>query len=109
MAKSPPYANGARLKLAPVRLSCIFLSVCKIAAEVEMVSKSHHVVPRDGKWAVRRTGSYRTTKLFDTKWEAIAQGRKIARNQGTKLYIHGRDGRIRVGDSYEHDPHPPKG
>ena len=73
-----------------------------------MAPKSQHVVPRDGKWAVRRTGSDEVTKLFDTRWEAIAQGRKIARNEGTELYIHGRDGRIRSRDSYEREPHPQK-
>ena len=71
-----------------------------------MASKSQHVVPRDGKWAVRRTGSDKVTKLFDTRWEAIVQGRKIARNQRAELYIHDRDGRIRSRDSYEHEPHP---
>lgn len=74
-----------------------------------MASKSQHVVPRDGKWAVRRTGSDRVTKKFDTQREAIARGREIARNQATELYIHGRDGRIRDRESYEHDSYAPKG
>ena len=87
----------------------MFLSVWKAATVAKMASKIQHVVPRDGKWAVRRTGSDRVTKLFNTQKEAIAQGRKIARNQGTELYVHGRDGRIRERDSYGHDPHPPDG
>lgn len=74
-----------------------------------MASKSLHVVPRDRKWAVRRTGSERATKLFDSQKDAIARGRQIARNEGTELYIHGRDGRIRERDSYGRDPHPPDG
>ena len=74
-----------------------------------MASKSQHVVPRDGKWAVRRTGSDRATKKFDTQREAIAHGRKIARNQGAELFIHGSDGRILERSSYGHDPHPPDG
>ncbi len=97
------------LDLAPVHLSSIFLSVWKAATEAKMASKSLHVVPRDGRWAVRRTGSDKVTKLFDTKWEAIAQGREIARNQGTELYIHRSDGRIRERVSYGHDPHPSDG
>ena len=74
-----------------------------------MASKGQHVVPRNGKWAIRRSGSDKATKIFDTQKEAIVQGRRIARNQGTELYIHGRDGRIRDRDSYGHNPHPPKG
>lgn len=74
-----------------------------------MASKGQHVVPRDRKWAVRKSGSDKVTKIFDTQEEAIVRGRKIARNQGAELYIHGRDGRIRDRDSYGQDPHPPKG
>ena len=74
-----------------------------------MASKGQHVVPRDSGWAVRRSGSEKATKIFDTQREAIAQGRKIAQNQRTELYIHGSDGRIRERDSYGRDPHPPEG
>ena len=74
-----------------------------------MPSKGQHVVPRNGKWSVRKAGSDRATRTFATQQEAISAARKIARNQGTELYIHGRDGRIRERDSYGNDPHPPKG
>lgn len=106
---SPPYANDARLDLASVQLYPNSLSYWKAVAEDEMASRSQHVFPRGGSWAVRRTGSDRVTKLFDTKWEAIVRGREIVQNQGTELYVHGRDGRIRGRYSYEHDPQPPKG
>lgn len=74
-----------------------------------MPGKGQHVVPRDSKWAVRRTGSNRVTRRFDTQREAIDAARALARKQGTELYIHGRDGRIRVRDTYGADPFPPKG
>ena len=74
-----------------------------------MAKKSQHVVPRGGKWAVRKAGAGRTHGTFDTQKEAIHEARKRAQNQGTELYIHGRDGRIRERDSYGSDPHPPKG
>lgn len=74
-----------------------------------MARKGQHVVPtRDG-WSVRKAGSARSTKTFKTQGDAINAGREIARNQGTELYIHGRDGKIRARDSYGRDPHPPKG
>lgn len=76
-----------------------------------MVEKQspQHVVPRDGQWAVRREGSARDTKRFETQKEAIRAARRIARNQGGELVVHGRDGRIRQRSSYGSDPHPPEG
>ena len=74
-----------------------------------MPGKSQHVVPRDGKWAVRRAGADRVSRKFDTQREAIEAARDIARNQGTELYIYGQDGRIRERNSYGKDSFPPKG
>lgn len=74
-----------------------------------MPRKSQHVVPRDGKWAVRRAGAVRASRKFDTQREAIEAARDIARSQGTELYIHGQDGRIRERNSYGKDSFPPKG
>ena len=68
-----------------------------------------HVVPRDGKWAVRRTGASRVSRKFDTQREAIEAARDMARRQGTDLYIYGQDGRIRERNSYGKDSFPPKG
>jgi len=74
-----------------------------------MSKKGQHVVPNKGKWSVRRAGASRTSGTYDTQREAIEKARDRARNQGTELYIHGRDGRIRERDSYGRDPFPPKG
>ena len=74
-----------------------------------MANKGQHVVPSGGKWAVRRSGSERASGIFLTQDEAIERARQIAKNQGTELYIHGRDGRIRDRSSFGKDPHPPKG
>ena len=74
-----------------------------------MLGRGQHVVPRDGRWAVRRTGADRVTRSFDTQREAIDLARELARSQKAKLYIHGKDGRIRQRDSYGKDPFPPKG
>lgn len=67
------------------------------------------MVPNGGKWSVRRAGSDRATSVHSTQREAIDEARKIAKNQGTELYIHGRDGRIRERDSYGNDPRRTKG
>ena len=67
---------------------------------------AQHVVPRGGKWAVRKGGSWRVTRRYETQREAIEAARKLARKQRTVLYIHGEDGRIRQRDSYREDPFP---
>ena len=74
-----------------------------------MARKGQHVVPAGEKWAVRKSGSARSTEKFSTQGEAITRAREIAKNQKTELYIHGRDGKIRERNSYGRDPHPPRG
>lgn len=74
-----------------------------------MSKRNQHVVPHDDGWAVRGAGSQRATSLHRTQQDAINSGREIARNQGSELFIHGRDGRIRDRNSYGNDPFPPKG
>ena len=68
-----------------------------------MARISQHVVPRDGKWAVRKTGSNRVTRKFDTKQEAIQVARDLARKQKTVVYIFGSNGQIRKRESYADD------
>ncbi len=41
-----------------------------------------------------------SNQKFNTQKEAIREARKIAKNQGNGLNIHGLDGRIRDQDSY---------
>lgn len=74
-----------------------------------MVKKSQHVVPNGSKWSVRSAGAQRASKTFSTQKEAITSARSKAKKQGTELYIHGEDGRIRSRSSYGSDPFPPKG
>jgi len=72
--------------------------------------KSHHLVPNpDGGWDVKKAGSERASKHTDTKQEAVEKGRQISQNQGTELYIHGKDGKIQQKDSHGNDPFPPEG
>lgn len=74
-----------------------------------MSGKNQHVVPRNGEWAVRGAGNSRVTETFGTQREAIERGREIARNQGSELLVHGRNGQIRERDSHGSDAFPPKG
>ena len=74
-----------------------------------MSKKGQHVVPNGNGWSVRSAGASRATGIYETQREAVDVARSRARRQGTELYIHGRDGRIRERDSYGTDPSPPKG
>lgn len=74
-----------------------------------MSKRNQHVVPHEDGWAVRGAGSQRATSVHRTQREAVDVGREISRNQGSELFVHGRDGRIRERDSHGGDPFPPKG
>ncbi len=72
------------------------------------MAKNQHVVPSQGKWAVKGDGNKRASTVTDTQDEAIKAARQIARNQGSDVVIHCRDGRISDKDSYGNDPFPPR-
>ena len=74
-----------------------------------MPKANQHVVPRRGRWAVRRTGANKARRVFDTRKEANAVGREVARKERSELYIHGEDGKIRERSSYRADSFPLKG
>ncbi|WP_109860610.1 DUF2188 domain-containing protein [Aggregatibacter aphrophilus] len=72
------------------------------------MGKNQHVVPHNGKWAVRGAGNEKVTRVVSTQYEAIKIAQDIARNQQSDTKIHGRNGQIRAGNSYGNDPYPPK-
>jgi uncharacterized protein YdaT len=72
------------------------------------MGKDQHVVPHEDGWAIRGEGNQRATSVHDTQREAADRAREIARNQGSEVVIHRRDGTIRDSDSYGNDPNPPK-
>ncbi|MDD5773213.1 MAG: DUF2188 domain-containing protein [bacterium] len=75
-----------------------------------MSRKSHHVVHNpNGGWDVKKGGADRASGHFDTKAEAVKQGREVSQNQKTEFVIHNSDGKISQSDSHGNDPHPPKG
>ena len=70
--------------------------------------KNQHVVKHGKEWAVKGAGNGKATKVTPTQKEAISVTQNIARNQKSDTKIHGRDGRIRAGNSYGNDPCPPR-
>lgn len=70
--------------------------------------KNQHVVKHPDGWAVTGEGNSKTTKVTETQKQAIEVAEQIAKNQKSDTKVHGRDGKIRAGNSYGNDPHPPK-
>lgn len=70
--------------------------------------KNQHVVPHQNGWAVKGDNSKKATVVKKTQKEATVIAERIARNQKSDTKIHGRDGKIRAGNSYGNDPHPPR-
>lgn len=75
-----------------------------------MQKKSNHVVPssKRGGWAVKKSGSAKSSKSFDTKAKAIEYGKTLSKKEKTELFIHKKDGTIQNRNSYGKDPFPPK-
>lgn len=73
-----------------------------------MAKKSNHVVPRSDGWAVKKSGSVRSIKNFDTQREAIEYGTQLSRKEGSELYIHKQNGQIREKNSFGNDANPSK-
>ena len=74
-----------------------------------IMNKSQHVVPKNtGGWDVKKGGSDRATKHFETKQPAVDYARDLARKQGSELVVHNKDGKNSKKDSHGNDPCPPK-
>lgn len=73
-----------------------------------MAKKNQHVVPHPDGWAVKGAGNTKATAVYSTQEKAILRAQQIARNQQSDTKIHGKDGKIRSGNSYGNDPYPPK-
>jgi hypothetical protein len=70
--------------------------------------KNQHVVKHSSGWAVKGAGNKKATKVTQNQKEAIKVAENIAKNQQSDTKIHGRNGKIRAGNSYGNDPCPPK-
>ena len=56
--------------------------------------KQHVTTHPDGGWQVKGEGNTKATKRFETKAEAEAYAKTMAKNQGTSVVSHKKDGKI---------------
>lgn len=68
------------------------------------MKKNQHVVPANGKWAVKGEKNQKNTAITNTQKQAIEIARTIAINNKSEVVIHGVDGKIMDKDSYGNDP-----
>jgi uncharacterized protein YdaT len=58
--------------------------------------KTHHVVKNpSGGWSVKKGGAERASGTYKTQSEATKAAVKISQNQGSRVVVHGMDGRIK--------------
>ena len=55
-----------------------------------------HVTMEDGEWVVFIEDSKKHSGSFTVKENAISKARELQKRRGTKLFIHGKDGKIQV-------------
>jgi len=70
--------------------------------------KNKHVVKHLDGWAVKGAGNSKATRVTRTQQVAIDVAEQSAKNQQPDTKVHGRDGKIRTGNSYGNDPHRPR-
>lgn len=67
----------------------------------------------NGEWKNRAQGNSRASNIHDTKADAVAVGRQMARQRQVEHLIKNRDGRMGKGSgskqSYGKDSFPPRG
>ena len=75
-----------------------------------MRKHSNHVVRNTrGGWSVKKEGSDKAQRVFNTQKEAIDYAVKLSKEEKNEVVVHSANGRISSKDSYAKDPHPPTG
>jgi hypothetical protein len=53
-----------------------------------------HVVPENGRWAVKREGEVSALSVHDEREAAVEEGRRVAGEEDRPLHLHDHDGVI---------------
>ncbi len=72
------------------------------------MAKNQHVVPNNGKWAVKGEGNSKYTKVFEKQSDAYNYAHDIAEKNKSEVFLHNRQGQIRARETFGNDPNPPK-
>ncbi|WP_079479256.1 DUF2188 domain-containing protein [Halobacillus salinus] len=66
----------------------------------ELLEKGEHVVSHEDGWAVKAEDAKQASDVFEKKQDAVDRAKEIARNKGTQVIIHKKDGSIQKKKSY---------
>lgn len=69
--------------------------------EIESMDGAFHVIPFHEHWALRRAGPDGLFSRFNTKREAVARGRELARQASSVLVIHAQTGEVQRRHNYD--------
>ena len=73
-----------------------------------MEKVTRHVVPdRRGGWSVMKSRTPAAKRLFPTEEAALEYAARLARREGTPVYIHDYTGRVLRKETYSSDPITP--
>lgn len=75
--------------------------------DVKHHGEDRYVSPADDGWTVKEEGSTRR-EHFDTKAEAVKQGRKEAKAENASLTVQRKDGKVQSHTSYNPNKEGPK-
>ncbi len=53
-----------------------------------------HVIPTEGKWAVRKEGAAKSSKVLLDKKDAIKEAKELIKTEHSKVIVHNYDGTI---------------
>jgi len=76
---------------------------------VRAMGRNQHVVSCGEGWAVEAEGTSQPRAVFKTQSEAWEKAKSLARKERSVAFLHGRDGQIRVRNTYGHDARRRKG
>lgn len=71
------------------------------SARPKLMDKGEHVLAHKDGWAVQAEGAKKPSNVYKEKKEAISRAREIAKNKGTHLIVHTKDGNVQEKTSYE--------
>ena len=95
--------------MADIRKSNFWLDLLKKIAKIifknfggktRRQTHHQHVVPHDEGWAVKGEGNEKYTAVYKYQDDAIDRAKDIAKNYGSDVIIHRKDGTIRDRNSY---------
>ena len=72
-----------------------------LGVKTKPATHHQHVVPHEEGWAVKGEGNERYTAVYKYQDDAIDRAKDIAKNYGSDVIIHRKDGTIRDRISYD--------